>query len=98
MDLLRWYVTKVVVDLMCLPKTEVAAYLLHVRQSLVAECDLHPVEAELITNTAGPMLERLDFPPFFAPEGWQALADHLHESWDALQERYVSIVSSSPQR
>ena len=96
--MLRWYVTKVVTDLMWFPKAEVAAYLAWAKQALVAECDLHPLEAELITDTAGPMLEHLDFPPSVSPNAWQGFEDYLHETWDVLQERYVNIVSSSPQR
>ncbi|SPA03859.1 conserved hypothetical protein [Cupriavidus taiwanensis] len=97
-DLLRWYVTKVVIDLIWIPKAEIPTYLDVVVRALVAECGLHPVEAELVTDTAAPMLQRFDFPPNVSPAQWQGLEDYLHETWDALQERYINIVSSSPQR
>jgi len=97
-DLLHWYVTKLVIDLMWFPKAEIPTYLDVVARALVVDCELHPIEAKLVTDTAAPMLQRLDFPPSVPPERWQGLEDHLHETWDALQERYVNIVSSSPQR
>ncbi|QOT76346.1 hypothetical protein [Cupriavidus basilensis] len=97
-DMLHWYITKVVLDLMWLPREELMAYLERTKQALVAESNLHQLEADLVVDAASSTLQRLDWSPTGAPEARARLVDHVHSTWDALQERYVNIVSSSPQR
>lgn len=97
-DLLHWYVQKLVFDLIWLPMEEQPAYLGRLQDVLVTDCQLHHLEAQLVAELADSSLKSLEGRLRQNAQGQRRLLERMHTSWDVLQDRYTSLVLSSVRR
>ncbi|WP_459190557.1 hypothetical protein [Ralstonia pseudosolanacearum] len=94
-DLLAWYVKRLVMNAVRLTPQARMATLAHARAALLQEVGLHSMEAKAVVTSARQVLERLGFPGMTGPpEGFLRVDEDLEAEWGALQRRYSHILAA----
>ncbi|UGS91492.1 hypothetical protein KOL96_10270 [Ralstonia wenshanensis] len=94
-EMLNWYVMRLVCNTVQLATQPRLAMLTYARYALVQESGLHSLEAQVVVDMAGRLLERAGFRGVSGPiQGFAGVEATLQGDWDKLQRRYHRILAT----